>query len=456
MAKDIIDSALAKQFLEYLEDKGKKMADLSETELKEESKNFLNSKYPGFKDPPNKLVELMASPSAEKALESSAIVNPEDDKTCNLNLRKKREIQNCPNSTWYKNQFGECYLYSEISLTFHQARDTCKNLHPGAHLQIFTQNDRFEELWQNYKNQVFRPGVSLDINNNKFWMDAHVNSQGEIVYNTESYPKATNGFLTETAWPSASTDQDFCVVGYPRANTVNSFFMVKRNCVDFTHKFFCVIDGIQTVDPFSVPKPSPNLPQFPCFAQDQRKKREIRREKRAITCPTNWYKNIYDECLIFVNQPKSFTDAQTHCTNLDPQSTLMVFTEDTRFINLWSNLKNGQITDYSWSTLDFFWLESQRNPTTNKFEYLVDGNPQVFNSIYFSDRATTSPYNCVKAVPDGSTNYKFFMDGVDCSTGTSKFFCQKGAVSVTANPPTSTPAPTSPIPNLPKFPCGSG
>ena len=98
MAKDIIDSALMRQFKEYLKENNKKYSELDADQKKQESKNFLNTKYPGFKKPPNKLVELMSSPSAnpEKTLESSAIVYPEDEKSCEQPSSSKRKKRSTP------------------------------------------------------------------------------------------------------------------------------------------------------------------------------------------------------------------------------------------------------------------------------------------------------------------------------------------------------------------------
>ena len=102
MAKEIIDSALMRQFQEYLASKNKKLSELSAEETRTESQNFLNSKYPGFKKPPNKLVELMSSPKAdpETTLESSAIVYPEDEKVCEktVSSRRKKRSVTCPTS----------------------------------------------------------------------------------------------------------------------------------------------------------------------------------------------------------------------------------------------------------------------------------------------------------------------------------------------------------------------
>ena len=100
MAKEIIDSALMRQFQEYLKENNKILSELTPEETKIESQNFLSSKYPGFKKPPNKLVELMSSPGAnpETTLESAAIVYPEDEKSCEEPSKRRKRSITCPTS----------------------------------------------------------------------------------------------------------------------------------------------------------------------------------------------------------------------------------------------------------------------------------------------------------------------------------------------------------------------
>ena len=101
MAKDIIDSALMRQFQKYLASKNKKISEMTLEETKLESQDFLNKKYPGFEKPPNKLVELMGSPKAdpETTLESAEIVYPEEEKSCEVsNANRKKRAITCPTS----------------------------------------------------------------------------------------------------------------------------------------------------------------------------------------------------------------------------------------------------------------------------------------------------------------------------------------------------------------------
>ena len=106
MTKEVIDAALMHQFKKFLAEKNKKLDKLSADELKEESKDFLNKMYPGSKQPPNQLIQLLSSPSAEKSLKTDTLVNTEDEKTCSK-ARKKRS--GCPGSGWDINGYGDCY-----------------------------------------------------------------------------------------------------------------------------------------------------------------------------------------------------------------------------------------------------------------------------------------------------------------------------------------------------------
>ena len=59
--------------------------DLTETGndmLQQEMRNFLNDLYPGANEVPTELVGLMTSPDLDKAIVTSAVINPEDSRTC--------------------------------------------------------------------------------------------------------------------------------------------------------------------------------------------------------------------------------------------------------------------------------------------------------------------------------------------------------------------------------------
>ena len=82
--REIVDAALVKQFKKYIDSIGKTYSELTEGEKSLYGKSFLNDKYPGAKFPPNQLVRMMSSPTAnaEKTLESGAILNPQPPNIC--------------------------------------------------------------------------------------------------------------------------------------------------------------------------------------------------------------------------------------------------------------------------------------------------------------------------------------------------------------------------------------
>ena len=117
---------------------------------------------------------------------------------------------------------------------------------------------------------------------------------------------------------------------------------------------------------------------------------QLIRQKRAVTCPTSgpWIKNIYDECYQYVTEPKTYPDAITHCLSLDSKAHLPILVEGTRFIRLYSNIKENAYPGYDISSAQqYFWLDAQRTGTTDQgfaiFQY-IDGS-MVANSIYFVD-----------------------------------------------------------------------
>ena len=68
----------------------------------------------------------------------------------------------------------------------------------------------------------------------------------------------------------------------------------------------------------------------------------IIRQKREVSCPTSgsWIKNIYDECYQ-TNQLKNYPGAITHCLNLDSKAHLPILIQGTRFIRLYSHIKEN-------------------------------------------------------------------------------------------------------------------
>ena len=83
------------QFYRHLADKDKPQAkdEVESEKIQRQMAEFLQDVYPGIKQMPNKLINLMSSPEPEVALSTAAILNPEED--CNddqsqQGSRKKR------------------------------------------------------------------------------------------------------------------------------------------------------------------------------------------------------------------------------------------------------------------------------------------------------------------------------------------------------------------------------
>ena len=85
MSQDILDAAELQQFKNYLLNKSKIHEKLTKQEADKEHEKFISEYFPGAKGSPTKIVELMASASPSKALQTQALVNPaEEEKTGKL------------------------------------------------------------------------------------------------------------------------------------------------------------------------------------------------------------------------------------------------------------------------------------------------------------------------------------------------------------------------------------
>ena len=128
MSREILDSAIVQQFKKYLKTKNKVLEELQMADLKEEVGNYLEDFYPGAKSPPHKMAELMSSRDPDKSLKSLALVNPEEDKTCNQNYRRKRSVLTCPDSDWFQNILGDCIKFYDVLSLRPEAVATCNSI----------------------------------------------------------------------------------------------------------------------------------------------------------------------------------------------------------------------------------------------------------------------------------------------------------------------------------------
>ena len=165
-AREIVDSAFVKQFTEYLLEKGLIFSELTVSQQQLHGASFLADKYPGAKVPPNQLVGMMASPTAdaEKTLAADAVLNPAPAGSCQtssttsstitvtktviktVTKKSKRSIGDqtarvkrfnpdssakfCPDAIkWWYNGYGTCVHFKSDGKTTHSdAQYYCSNL----------------------------------------------------------------------------------------------------------------------------------------------------------------------------------------------------------------------------------------------------------------------------------------------------------------------------------------
>ena len=165
-AREIVDSAFVKQFTEYLLEKDLIISELTESQRQQHGASFLAEKYPGAKVPPNQLVGMMASPTAdaEKTLAADAVLNPAPAGSCqtssttsstitvtktiikNVTKKSKRSIGDqdarvkrfnpdssakfCPDAIkWWYNGYGTCvHFKSDGKMTNWGAQTYCTSL----------------------------------------------------------------------------------------------------------------------------------------------------------------------------------------------------------------------------------------------------------------------------------------------------------------------------------------
>ena len=275
MAREIVDAAVVQQFKTFLKEKDKDFNQLSAKEMKTESQNFIKAKYPGAKQPPNQMVELMTSPSAAKSLKNTALVNPEEKKNCTgtTNKRKKRSVA-CPDSTWYKNSLGDCLLYVQAAAIRDDAIQDCSS--------------RSSQLLELVGTRA--PVMYNDIANNKFsgfdksryfWLNTDKQINGHQWFSGASLSATYFGDVTQ----ALNHADPLAVAMSAKFDSVKQAkFGLKASAGDSVkHIYFC---QMATLNPKCMvvsangavskcPTPTPTLPTFPCYnSTKSRKKRQ--------------------------------------------------------------------------------------------------------------------------------------------------------------------------------------
>ena len=161
-ANDIVDAAIFKQFIDYLTENNIVYDDLSEEEVRNQTYNFLNDRYPGAKQLPNQLVRMLGSPDVkpDSKIESTAIYNPEDVENCEdpassqsmLNSKGQEEggkniDEQCP-SEFRKVSSDSCWHIPSEEMTYDEGSAYCKDKGNGtAEMLRITSSDEIAELY---------------------------------------------------------------------------------------------------------------------------------------------------------------------------------------------------------------------------------------------------------------------------------------------------------------------
>ena len=161
-ANDIVDAAIFKQFIDYLTENNIVYDDLSEEEVRNQTYNFLNDRYPGAKQLPNQLVRMLGSPDVkpDSKIESTAIYNPEDVENCEnpdsiqgmLNSKSQEEggkniDEQCPYG-FQKISSDSCWHIPSEEMTYDEGVAYCKDKGNGtAEMLRIISSDEISELY---------------------------------------------------------------------------------------------------------------------------------------------------------------------------------------------------------------------------------------------------------------------------------------------------------------------
>ena len=180
-ANEIVDAALFQQFNDYLVSKISMDNSFESLSVEKQIQSFLEELYPGAEAPPNQLVSMMASPGIDpnSGIEALTIFNPEDKKTCSVNVDEapastpeakhveKRNTENstmkpCPSGYEEKGN-GFCVHQSDIQMDYAEAKAYC-NSH--------SENSMLHQMKSGYE-AIFDEGLQGKLNiycpNSAFW-----------------------------------------------------------------------------------------------------------------------------------------------------------------------------------------------------------------------------------------------------------------------------------------------
>ena len=309
MARETVDAALVEQFKTFLKNKDMNFDNLTTDELKTESLNFLIEKYPGAKEPPNQLVELMTSPSAAASLANMEMVNPEEKKQCSDdgksgNDKGDKKVENeetsgCPNSNWFKNIFGDCIYFYGLPRTKQAAVEWCTSQNSQL---LEMPEERASVMYQDMQNGTWNKGFLGGYLRTEFtWLNVMKvpAPQGTWVFEWINGSELSSANFPDVRESPLYVASHECLGAKPNRFQRFKFHLRTSEC-ETELTFFCqvksndsvcvenkTIDGkvvftkCGSVDSMEDPS-RPNLPSFPCFENEEVKPNEttISRKKR--------------------------------------------------------------------------------------------------------------------------------------------------------------------------------
>ena len=165
--REIGKAVLFKQFKEYIwkkrennspmqdidsDDDNLLLPEMSLDEMMSEAEEFLRDIYPGAKENPTKMVQVMTALDPKKSMETETLLSQTEEKECsrtsNVELLKtlNKQLKNntCPDQ-FDLLEDGICIHQSKIAMTYTEARNYCKQ-QGGAQLLYFDSYENFKAM----------------------------------------------------------------------------------------------------------------------------------------------------------------------------------------------------------------------------------------------------------------------------------------------------------------------
>ena len=167
----------------------------------------------------------------------------------------------------------------------------------------------------------------------------------------------------------------------------------------------------------------------------------------------NWIKNNLDECYLYVNENKTYSDAIEHCSIADSRAHLPMPILGTSFTELWNDMMAGKFSGFNIDSgnRQFFWIDAQRYMVTSEnlisFRYNDPSQTLVKNENHWTlleTNATDANSGECAIAKLRIHKGEFRLKDRPC-TRLQTFFCVIDGTERTIH--------GEPTPSLPKFPC---